>query len=157
MVVRTTRPRISLCAGLRLFPQDGLSITGLIGDRTLSFSVPTLTGATSGTITLTPGAATNLTITTQPSAAAVRGVAFAQQPVIQIRDAAGNAVSQLGTTVTASLATGTVTLGGTLTTTSNASGFATFLNLTLTGFGVRTLNFAAAGLTGATSTTGTVP
>ena len=136
----------------------GLSITGLIGDRTLDFDVPTMTGATSNTITLTPGAATRLSITTQPSAAATSGVPFAQQPVIQLLDAAGNAVSQVGTVVTASLASGGVTLGGTLTASTNASGVATFFNLTITGAsGTRTLNFAAAGLTGATSTSITLP
>lgn len=136
----------------------GLSITGTIGDRTLSFDVPSLTGATSSTITLTPGAATRLTITTQPSAAATSGVAFAQQPAIQLRDAAGNAVSQLGTVVTAAIATGGGRLGGTLTASSNASGVATFFNLSITGPpGSRTLNFSATGLAGATSTTITIP
>jgi hypothetical protein len=136
----------------------GLSITGTIGDRTLSFSAPTLTGVTSNTITLNPGAATQLSITTQPSATATSGVAFAQQPVIQLRDAAGNAVSQLGTVVTAAIATGGGTLGGTLTATTNASGVAAFTDLKITGTsGSRTLNFSAAGLAGATSTTITIP
>ena len=136
----------------------GLSLTGTIGDRTLSFSASSLTGATSSTITLTPGAATQLTITTQPSAAATSGVAFAQQPVIQLRDAAGNAVGQLGTVVTAAIATGAGALSGTVTASTNASGAAIFFNLAITGVsGSRTLNFSAAGLAGATSTTITIP
>src|SRR5205823_6045374 len=92
-----------------------LSITGTAGDRTLSFSATGLTAATSGTITITAGTATQLSITTQPSSSAQSGAAFAQQPVIQVRDASGNPVSQNGVTVTAAIATGGGTLGGTLT------------------------------------------
>ncbi len=131
-----------------------LSITGTIGSRTLGFSAPSLTGATSGTINITAGAATQLTITTQPSATAQSGAAFAQQPVVQLRDASSNAVSQAGVIVTTSIATGTGTLGGTLTATTNASGVATFTNLSLTGApGNFTLDFDAPTLTGTTSST----
>src|SRR5207253_26443 len=80
-----------------------LAITGTTGDRTLSFSATALTPAVSGTIALGAGAATQLTVTTQPSSTAQSGVAFAQQPVIQVRDASGNAVSQAGVTVTAAI------------------------------------------------------
>src|SRR5205807_710987 len=61
-------------------------------------------------MTATAGAATQLSLTTQPSSTAQSGVAFAQQPVVQLRDASGNAVSQAQVTVTAAIATG----GGTL-------------------------------------------
>src|SRR4029077_3512066 len=57
-----------------------LVITGAAGDRTLNFTATALTAATSGTVTITAGAATQLSITTQPSTAAQSGVAFAQQP-----------------------------------------------------------------------------
>src|SRR5438094_3502108 len=83
-----------------------LAISGTTGDRTLSFSAPALTGVVSSTITVSPGAASQLTVTTQPSATAQSGVAFAQQPVVQLRDGDGNAVSQVGVTVTAAIATG---------------------------------------------------
>ncbi|MDH3290936.1 MAG: Ig-like domain repeat protein, partial [Gemmatimonadota bacterium] len=134
-----------------------LTITGTIGARTLSFAVTGLTGATSSTITVTAGTATQLSITTQPSATVQSGVAFPQQPAIQLRDGAGNAVSQSGVVVTAAIASGGGALGGTLTATTNASGVATFANLTITGtIGARTLSFAVTGLTGATSSTITV-
>src|SRR5256885_956938 len=81
-----------------------LAIAGAAGDRTLSFSATGLAAATSGTITITAGAATQLSITTQPSTSAQSGVAFAQQPVVQLRDASGNPVSQAGGTVTAATA-----------------------------------------------------
>src|SRR5205823_10950024 len=70
------------------------AIPGPVGARTLSFSATGLTGVNSATVTLTAGAATQLTVTTEPSSTAQSGVAFAQQPVIQLRDASGNPVSQ---------------------------------------------------------------
>src|ERR1051325_10846165 len=134
-----------------------LSITGVAGDRTLSFSATGLTAATSGTITITAGGATQVTITTQPSNSAQSGVAFAQQPELQLRDASGNPVSQSGVAVTAAIATGGGTLGGTLTATTNGSGVASFANLSITGVaGDRTLSFSATGLTSATSATITI-
>src|SRR5207249_765018 len=134
-----------------------LSISGTAGDRTLSFSATSLTPAVSGTITVGAGAATQLTLTTQPSTTAQSGVAFAQQPVVQLRDGAGNAVSQSGVTVTAAIATGGGTLGGTLTATTTSGGTASFTNLSVTGtVGDRTLSFSATGLTVATSGTITV-
>jgi hypothetical protein len=114
--------------------------------------------AASATLTVTytapaPPPATQLAITTQPSATAQSGVAFAQQPRIQLRDAANSAVSQSGVVVTAAIATGVGTLSGTATATTNASGLATFTNLSITGVdGDRTLRFTAGTLTTATST-----
>ena len=137
-------------AGVATFTD--LSITGVIGDRLLNFSATSLIGVTSSTITLIPGAATQLAITTQPSASAASGVAFVQQPVLQVRDAAGNAVSVAGYTVTAVIASGGGTLNGATSVVTNASGVATFAGLSLTGtIGDRTLSFSTASLTGATS------
>src|SRR5207237_637102 len=127
------------------------------GDRTLSFTATGLTSATSTTITITAGAATQLIHTTHPSSTAQGGVAFAQQPVVQLRDARGNAVSQAQVTVTAAIATGGGTLGGTLTATTNGSGVASFTTPPSTAApGDRTLSFSATGLTSATSTTVTI-
>src|SRR5204863_420093 len=79
-----------------------------------------------GTITVGAGVATHLTLTTQPSATAQSGVAFAQQPAAQLRDAAGNAVSQAGVTVTAAIATGGGGLSGTATAATDGGGVASF-------------------------------
>src|SRR5256884_2616947 len=109
------------------------------------------------TVTLTAGTATQLTVTTEPSSTAQNGVPFAQQPVIQVRDASGNPVNQSGVTVTAAIATGGGTLGGTLTATTTGTGGATFTNLAITGAaGGRTLSFSATGLTGVNSATVTL-
>src|SRR5437867_3879733 len=127
------------------------------GDRTLSFSATGLAPAVSGTITVAAGAATQLTLTTQPSPTAQSGVAFAQQPVVQLRDGAGNAVSQPGVTVTAAIATGAGTLGGTLTATTTSGGTASFSNLSLRGaLPIWTLSFSATGVTPVVSGTITV-
>ncbi len=131
-----------------------LSITGTIGDRTLVFTASGFTSVTSSTITVTAGSATQLAITIQPSSSAQSGIAFGQQPVLQLRDVSGNNVSQNGVVVTAAIASGGGTLGGTLTASTNASGVASFSNLSISGtIGNRTLSFSATGLTGATSNT----
>jgi sugar lactone lactonase YvrE len=137
-------------SGLATFAN--LSITGAIGARTLTFTSPNLTAATSTSISITVGPAAQLAITTQPSAAATNAAAFTQQPVLQLRDAGGNAVSQSGVGVTAAIASGGGTLGGAATVNTNTSGVATFAGLAITGtVGNRTLGFTSTGLTAATS------
>ena len=95
-------------------------------------------------------------IVTEPSASAQNAVAFAQQPTVQVQDAAGNPVAGV-VPVTAAIATGGGTLGGTVTVNTNAAGLATFTNLAITGsVGGRTLAFASAALTPDTSTVVTI-
>src|SRR5439155_802618 len=84
----------------------GPAISGTAGSYTLRFESGTLAPATSGTITLGAGTATQLTITTPPSATATSGAAFTQQPVLQVRDAAGNPAGGAGLAVTAGIASG---------------------------------------------------
>ena len=122
-----------------------LMITGAPGIRTLSFSAPGVSTVTSGTISVGAGAATQLAITTQPSSSVPSGTVFPQQPVVQATDASNNPVA--GVVVTASIASGGGTLGGTATATTNASGAAAFTDLSITGSsGDRTLDFSAAGI-----------
>jgi hypothetical protein len=110
-----------------------------------------LTGQT-GNITIGAGGATHLVVRTQPSATATAGVNFAQQPVIEIRDAFNNVVtSDNSTQVTAARASGTGALGGTTTVTA-ANGVATFTDLRYTVAETITIGFSSApALTGATS------
>jgi hypothetical protein len=61
---------------------SGLSITGTVGARTLLFGASGYTTVTSNAINITAGTATALSITTQPSASALSGQAFATQPVL---------------------------------------------------------------------------
>lgn len=106
-----------------------------------------------------PGPASQLAITVQPSSLAVRNLAFAQQPVIQLLDAAGNAVSQSGVQVTAALASGpgNASLGGTRTVSTNSSGAASFTNLSINRSGTFTLRFTASTLQSVTSGSIVIP
>jgi hypothetical protein len=88
----------------------------------------------------------------QPSASVTSAVPFPTQPAVQLRDVANNAVAQSGVAVTASIASGGGTLAGVTTMTTDASGLATFSDLSITGFdGPRTLAFHASALADATS------
>jgi hypothetical protein len=134
-----------------------LSLIGLIGDRTLRFAAAGITHVISSKIDLKVGVATQLGITTQPSAVAQSGVKFAVQPVVQVLDAGGNNVKQNKVQVTASIATGAGILGGPLTKDTDKNGAAKFKDLTITGVaGDRTLRSSAAGLTDVISTIVTV-
>jgi hypothetical protein len=93
----------------------------------------------------------------QPSPNAQSGSPFAQQPLVQLRDASDQPVNQSDVLVTASIGSGDGTLGGTLTATTDATGVAGFKDLSITGAdGARTLTFSAPGLTSVTSTNITV-
>jgi hypothetical protein len=73
-------------------------------------------------ISVTPGVATHISWTTQPSTAQA-GVAFATQPIITIQDSTGATVTtgaDATATITITLLTGTGTLGGTVTKTAIA-------------------------------------
>src|SRR2546425_580879 len=130
---------------------SGLSVGGSAGSYTLSFGATGLTSVSSGAITLSAGAATQLTLTTPPSATAQSGVALAQQPVVQLQDASGNPVSQSGVLVTATVTPAGATLTNATATTA-ANGAATFSGLTLSGrAGSYTLSFGATGLASVSS------
>ena len=146
---------VTAVAGVATF--TNLTVTGS-GTFTLKFTTPTpalqissnqFTASATATTIATP---TQLAITTQPSSSATSGTVLAQQPSIQLRDASNQAVSKSGVVVTAAIASGGGTLGGTLTATTNASGVATFTNLSITATtGSQTLTFSAPGLTSTTS------
>ena len=131
---------------------SGLILTGPNGAYTLRFSGGGLTPLVSGSIVIGPGSPTGVVIVTQPSSTSESGTPFAVQPVVELRDAVGNPVPQSGIVVTASIASGAGTLGGTASRATDASGRASFTDLMITGTpGPRTLRFAATGLTAVTS------
>ena len=104
------------------------------------------------TANATAGAPARLSLPTQPSPSAVSGVPLAQQPVVQLLDAQGNPSSQSGVDVTAGVATGEGTLGGTATRPTDGNGRATFTDLVITGApGTRTLRFTAGNFAPVTS------
>lgn len=104
--------------------------------------------------TSTAGAPAVLGLVTQPSGTAQVGVQLDRQPVVQVRDAAGNSVRTPGVTVTAAIASGGGQLSGMRTQTTGSDGRATFTNLGITGaVGDHVLIFAAEGFTSVRSST----
>ena len=116
--------------GLATF--SGLGITGPAGEYTLNFTGANLTGATSGTITLTVGAATRLAFSAQPPTTTTAGALLTPPLRVTVQDALGQTVT--GATNAITLAIGVNPGSGTLsgTTTVNAvNGVATFSGLSL--------------------------
>ena len=118
------------------------------GEQTTSATVTGLSGSPVTFISIaTDGQSPSLAVVTQPSSTAASGVNFAAQPVVQLKAPDGSNAAQAGVAVTASLASGTGTLGGTVTQQTNASGTVAFGDLNITGAaGTYTLRFAAAGV-----------
>jgi hypothetical protein len=128
--------------GTATFP--ALTITGPAGSYSLTFAAPGLTSVTTASITVASGSPTQLTYTVAPPATAASGQPLNPQPVLQLRDASGNAVLQAGVQVTASAAGLTLT-GESVTT--NANGEAAFTSLTLSGAtGTYNLAFGVVGV-----------
>jgi hypothetical protein len=143
----------AMTSGTGLATFSTLNISGPVGNYTLHFATGGLS-VNSNSIALSAGAANKLSITTQPSSSPQSGVAFGQQPVIQVLDAANNPVSQSLISVTATINTGGGAIGGTTSASTNGSGVATFTNLSIAGtIGNRTLHFAATSLTAVNSAT----
>jgi hypothetical protein len=122
----------------------------IVAARAGQSTVTAQTGSISAQIAVTvvPGPASALALRTQPAGAAA-GVPLTIQPVVEVRDAAGNLVTSAAA-VTATISTG----GGTITgaTATAVSGVATFSGLSIGGtVGQRALTFTASGLNGITS------
>ena len=96
-------------------------------------------------------------------------LAFVQQPTgtmagqtispavtVQLQDSIGDPVFQPGVSLTMSLSSGTGTLGGTLSQLTNASGLATFNDLSINLIGSKQLTAAIGGLASAVSNTFTI-
>lgn len=132
---------------------SALRLTGTTGSFTLAFSAAGVSTATSNAIVLQAGAATALAMTTQPPPSTSSGAVLSPQPAVRLVDQSGNLVATTGTTVTASLASGPGTIGGTLVA-ATAGGVATFTNLSVTGTtGTYTIQFAAPGVASVVSGT----
>lgn len=134
------------------------SVTDDDGIATVTFTVSTvaaidqlvtatddssLTGQ-SPTITPEAGAADSMTISTEPSATAVGGVAIVRQPVILFIDQYGNATTANGLVVTATPSTGTVSGSNGVASVNGRSTFTTlaFDDIPLVPAANRTLTFS---------------
>lgn len=137
-------------AGTTMVPSDAsgvvaftdLALSGADGNYHLTFSAPDVAPARSETIALSAaGAGGTLLIATQPSASAENGVALARQPVIRVRNQAGDPV---GAGVAVSVQAQGATLTGTTSVQTDSGGEAAFTDLVLSGAGGRyTLTFSA--------------
>jgi hypothetical protein len=127
--------------GLATF--SGLTLTGTVGNYSLSFSAQGLAGVMSNPISLSAGPATQLAFATAPPAAARSRALLG--PVVQLQDVSGNPVAQSNIAITASVDLGTLT-GGT-TANTGAEGRAAFPDLAIAGSpGPKTLTFNSTGL-----------
>lgn len=114
------------------------------------------TGYNNATVTQTigAGAASKLSMNTQPTGPTANGGALATQPKVNILDQYGNATTSTAS-ITAAVGAGTWLIGGTPTVSASA-GVATFTDLTATSAAAvtgATITFSSTGLTGVTSGT----
>ena len=129
-------------SGLAVF--SGLSLTGLAGGYTLSFSAAALGGVTSQSIALAAGPPSGIALVTAPPSTARSRVPLTVQPSVQLQDASGNPLAQAGIEVKASIVSGGGTLGGQTSVLTTGNGRADFTDLAITGApGPRTLRFAS--------------
>ena len=136
--------------GLATFQNLGIGGSG--GTYTLNFGGAGLSGVTSTGINIGAGAATHLALVTEPASTAQSGVILSPQPVVQLLDASNNPAAQAGVPVTAAIASGGGTLGGTVTRSTGSDGRATFTDLSISGSaGTRTLVFFSGSLAAVTS------
>jgi trimeric autotransporter adhesin len=124
------------------------------GSETLTATSTGLTSATSAAFTMYSAAA-NVVFVQQPTT--TTHLATITPPVtVQLQDGSGDNVPMSGVSITMSLTTGTGALSGTLTQVTNASGLATFNNLSINLTGSKKLTAASSGLSSATSSTFTI-
>ncbi len=140
---------VSATSGVATF--SGLTLNKVGSGYTLAATSDTLTSATSNAISVTPGTATQLVITTQPASYVTAGAGFGF--AVTAEDSDGNVDTGFSGTETVAIADnpGGSSLGGTLTA-SATSGVASFSGLTLdkaaSGYA---LSVASGTLTSATS------
>ena len=121
-----------------------LTLSGLIGPRSLAFSATGLPAVNTVTFNVSAGPAAALAFRVVPAGGGLNS-AFTTQPVLNVLDNGGNLATNAALTVTATIASG----GGTLTgaTVPATNGVVTFTNLGVTGVGgMRSLLFSVSGL-----------
>ncbi len=122
-----------------------LTVSGVVGSRTLTFASAGLTPVTTSAFALGAGAPATLAFRTAPSGGGLNSP-FTTQPVVELRDAAGNVPTAAAVTVSATITSGGGSIAG--ATAQTVNGAASFTTLGVTGTaGSRTISFAAPGLT----------
>ena len=118
------------------------------GPHTLSFSAPGLASVLSASFVVSQ-TAVGLAVTTQP-AGATRDAPFVTQPKVEVRDGANGLVRTSVALVTATVASGSGALAGTMTVAA-VNGVATFTNLRVNAEGPHSLSFSSTLLASTTS------
>jgi hypothetical protein len=133
-----------------------VALTGTADTYTITYSSPPYTAATQ-TVTLLPGAASKVVVTTGV-AGFVNRANFTTQPVATIQDASGNTVTSSTANVTVSINSGNLTGTTTLAAVNGVADWSTAATpLGKNGLvGSKTLTFASAGLTSDTTQTFTL-
>jgi hypothetical protein len=129
----------------------GMRYLGATGTGTFTATAGSATG-TSGNVTMNPGPARRLAFVQQPSAAEVNAI-ISPAVAVQLRDTTNNPVEQAGVQVTIAMTSGTGSLSGTLTQSTDASGVASFGDLRVSQTGTKRLTASATGLTPIVSNT----
>ena len=134
---------------------SNLAISGTPGLRTLSFSAPGITAATSAPVKVgPPGPPAVLSVVVEPSSDVWSGQVLPRQPVVQIVDAKGHAVQAAGVVVSAVRGSGSGLVFGQTSVATDANGKAVFTNLSfgaIGGYPGFELIFTAPGLASDTS------
>ena len=137
---------------------SGLGIRGIAGTQyTISYEVDNLTSATQN-VTVTPGAATRLSLV-QSASGAQNAVAFVTQPRVSILDAEGNIVTSASDPILVAIISGA---GGTIAGSTSqvaASGVLSFVGLGMRGVAGRTysLSYTSGSLTSVSQTIEVTP
>ncbi len=143
---------VAASSGVASFSSLSINKTGT--GYTLNSTAASLTASLSSAFDITPGVASKLAVTTQPTTV-VAGASISPAVTVTVQDANSNTVTTSSATVTTAIGTnpGSGTLSGT-TSVAASSGVATFSSLAInkTGTGY-TVAASSSGLTGATSGT----
>ena len=128
---------------------SNLSIN-MAGSKTVTASSGAATPVESSAFTISPTAASQVAFTQQPTDATA-GVVIAPAVTVQLKDPFGNIVTNSGVAVTIGLSTGSGTLSGAKTNTTDAAGLATFADLSIDLSGSKNLTASSSGLSSAAS------
>jgi hypothetical protein len=148
-------PTISAVSGIATFTNCQITGTAAAGTYTLKATRSGLTTATSGSVVINVGTATQLAFTTQPGGGA-NGATWSTQPGVTVEDSGGNTVTTSNASITLAINSQPGS-GATLTCTTNplsaSSGVASFAGCKITGTAGSsyTLKATASSLTSATS------
>ncbi len=132
---------------------SALTVTGVAGTRSLTFSADAGVSPTTATLQLSGGRASRLIIERDMPVSLNAGAAVLPPPIVQLLDSIGNTAGDVGVRVRTTLQGGTGTLGS-ATADTDTLGRAIFSGLTvLSALGSRSLQYSADGLLGAAGRT----